>query len=127
MRAPEVRRGGGVEVLCPCLDRTAKDVCAWAAATQANAEGACNRLGVASACGSCVRSVVDIAGDPGGLPAIVEVAKILAHLAEATLKARPSDGVARAPSQTLSLLLGDEQRATTSSRPWRRSARRVTR
>ena len=99
MQAPEERRGGGVEVLCPCLELTAKDVRAWAAATRANAEEVCHRSGAASACGSCVQSVVDIAGDPGGLPAIVEVAKVGAHLAEVTLRAGSSDSVARGLSR----------------------------
>ena len=109
------------------LELTAKDVHAWAAATRANAEEVCHRSGAASACGSCVQSVVDIAGDPGGLPAIVEVAKVGAHLAEVTLRAGSSDSVARTSTRTLSLLLGGEQRATTSSRPLHRTARRVTR
>ena len=107
MQAPGERRGGGVEVLCPCLELTAKDVHAWAAATRANAEEVCHRSGAASACGSCVQSVVDIAGDPGGLPAIGAGWPAEAY-ALPSAEQFVEECVARASTRTLSLLLGGE-------------------
>ena len=111
MLVGEERLQSGSEVLCPCLELTARDVRAWAAATRANAEEVCERSGAASTCGSCVQSVVDIAGDPGGVPAIVDVAKAGPHLAEVTLRSTCGGVLARglAPGQHVVLSLRDDE------------------